>query len=77
MNGLKWFDIDMNLEGTMSESFISMVDYKIVDHLKIFQSILLRRLQPEQINSVVNMMYTTRPSATKNERERAVVSQFF
>lgn len=47
------------------------------DHLKILQTILLRRLQPEQFNAVINMMYAFLPSATSEEIEMALVIQVF
>lgn len=71
---MRRFETDPNFG--IDKSIVSMIDYKMIDHLKIIQSILLRRLQPEQINSVINMMNACRPSATKDERETALVRYY-
>ena len=47
-------------------------EFKLIDNLKILQSILSRRLQPEQFNAV-NMLYVLRPNATSQEIEEALV----
>ena len=51
----------------------SVPEFKLIDNAKILQSILSRRLQPEQFNAVINMVYAMRPSATSQEVEEALV----
>lgn len=76
MDEVERIQMGIKREKDMTASIKSMIDYKIIDHLKIFQTILLRRLQPEQFNAVINTMYATRPSATSQEFETALVNRF-
>lgn len=48
-------------------------DYKILDNLKILQTILLTQLPPERSNGIVNLVYVARPSATCQEIQSALV----
>lgn len=51
------------------EEYKSVLDYKYIDNVKILQTILSQRLQPEHLNPIINLVYSSRPSATQKERE--------
>lgn len=48
-------------------------DYKSVDSMHIFRAILSRDLPPERIGGIINLVLTTRPSATIDEIEDSLV----
>lgn len=47
----------------------------IADNLKVHQTIWSKKLQPEQISSMIRLMYVLRyPNATSDDTEKALVS---
>lgn len=47
-----------------------------VDDVKVLQGILLKKLRPEDINGIINLMYAIRPNATSDEIQSALVIFF-
>lgn len=64
---------------TVKEHSKKEPDYKCVDSMHIFHTILLRELPPERIGGIINLILATRPSATTEEVEDSLVCnlQFF
>lgn len=52
----------------------NMPDFKRVDQMHTFQTILLRELPPERIGAIINLILTTRQCATTEEIEDSLVS---
>lgn len=48
-------------------------DYKTVDGMHVLHTILLRELPPERIGGIINLVLSTRPSATTEEIEDSLV----
>lgn len=53
----------------------ALPEYKLIDNIKILQSIFSRELPPERFNGLINLIYSTRPSAATKEIENALVKQ--
>lgn len=53
----------------------ALPEYKLIDNIKILQAIFSRELPPERFNGLINLIYSTRPSATTKEIENALVKQ--
>lgn len=51
----------------------TLPEYKLVDNIKILQSIFSRQLPSERFNGIINLIYASRPSATHKEIESALV----
>lgn len=49
------------------------IGFITVENVKVLQAILLRKLAPESINGVINLMYAMRPNATSDEIQSALV----
>lgn len=52
-------------------------EHKLIGNLKVFQTVLLRQLPPERSNGLISLIYATRPSATFNEIQSALVEMRF
>lgn len=64
--------IDVN---AMKERSKTLPEYKLVDNVKILQTIFSRHLPSERFNGIINLIYATRPSATPKEIESALVTK--
>lgn len=51
----------------------NMPDFKRVDTMHIFQTILLRELQPERFGGVINLLLAMCPRATTEEIKDSLV----
>lgn len=59
--------------GTVKEQCKMDPDYKTVDGMHVLHTILLRELPPERIGGLINLVLSTRPSATTEEIEDSLV----
>lgn len=48
-------------------------DYKILDNVRILQTILSKHLPAERSNGIIDLIYVARPSATSEEIQSALV----
>lgn len=62
--------IDMD---AVKERSKTLPEHKMIDNIKIIQSIFSRQLPPERFNGLINLIYASRPSATPKEIESALV----
>lgn len=62
--------IDVN---TMKDHSKVVPEHKLIDNVKIFQTLLLKQLPAERCNGLINLIYATRPNATESEIQSALV----
>lgn len=60
---------------TMKNHSTIVPELKLMDNVKIFQTLLLTRLPAERTNGLINLIYATRPSAKEDEIQSALVSE--
>lgn len=63
--------IDVNMIRDHSKT---VPEYKVIDSVKIFQTVLSNQLPPERTSGIINLIYATRLSATTEEIQSALVN---
>lgn len=51
----------------------TLPEYKLIDNIKILQTVFARQLPPERFNGLIYLIYASRPSATTKEIQTALV----